>query len=587
VRKIKFMSLFLVFILFTVNFVVAAEGDDFLSGYECFEKLSDYEATDLLSGAKNGESEESFVFVFYKDTCGYSKKYIPQFCEYAEKNEIILYGLNRNDYRGWYGYSEFVRDNIITFPLVIAYNKETDTCVAGHTVHSVEHFHDMLINAGFDTQLDSDEKPTENNVQQTKELFSDVPENNPYFKAISYLTSLEIISGYEDNTFKPEATITRAETAAIIVRAGDLNTDYTRASIYEDVSNDFWGKKYIMAATRKGVLSGMGNGFFEPQSNVTHAQIIKILVCMQGDEEKATKQGGWPQGYIKVACDNGIITKNQFAKLQSTEHSNESATRGEVAEYVYKAMPFDDSLVLNVGGKDYFVGMPAAELSTPDEILASTYGFKWYVYGTDKYEDFFAAGIKDNEVVTLASAGEGFEYDGYRCGDIYDGEDTVTSYLCTDINDNNAVHGVFILNRSQKFDNVTGSEELAGESKMNFHFTNAFRVYHGKPAFKWNENAARAAQAHSEDMAENNYFSHDSMDGRKFSVRLTQEGILWKRCAENISAGRLLGFYAYDGWVNSSGHRTNMLGETKYLGVGAGFDKNSTYGCYFTQDFFS
>ncbi len=55
---------------------------------------------------------------------------------------------------------------------------------------------------------------------------------------------------------------------------------------------------------------------------------------------------------------------------------------------------------------------------------------------------------------------------------------------------------------------------------------------------------------------------------------------------ENIAAGRDDGIDAVDGWVNSSGHRDNMLKNSyTHLGVGTGYDVNSTYKYYATQVF--
>ena len=236
--------------------------------------------------------------------------------------------------------------------------------------------------------------------------------------------------------------------------------------------------------------------------------------------------------------------------------------------------------------------MTADGLETPDEILASTGNFKWYVYGTDTYQNFYSVGVDKNKIVALASTGNGFSYSGYKCGDIQADKEKKTC-IYTDSNDNNIIHSVFILDddygiRSWR-KQFPAVEQLSGESRMNFHFTNAFRVFHKLEPFKWSDKAAESAHLHSEDMATNNYFSHVNLNGLSSAERMSKQGINWWSCAENIAAGNImyLGFHSFDSWVNSSGHRLNMLRDNTYLGVGIAYTSNSDYNYYHTQNFFS
>jgi uncharacterized protein YkwD len=106
------------------------------------------------------------------------------------------------------------------------------------------------------------------------------------------------------------------------------------------------------------------------------------------------------------------------------------------------------------------------------------------------------------------------------------------------------------------------------------------------PPFKWNDKLFAAARGHSVDMAEHDYFSHDSLDGREFFERITTAGYQWSACAENIAAGYTSPETVMNGWMASPGHRANIL-STGYcdIGVGYAYDDASTYGHYWTQDF--
>jgi len=96
---------------------------------------------------------------------------------------------------------------------------------------------------------------------------------------------------------------------------------------------------------------------------------------------------------------------------------------------------------------------------------------------------------------------------------------------------------------------------------------------------------ATAARLHSEDMAARNYFSHTSLDGRSPWDRMRAQGYT-AGSGENIAAGYGTPAAVMTGWMNSSGHRANILNcSSRAIGVGIGRSSGSTYGTYWTQDF--
>jgi hypothetical protein len=102
----------------------------------------------------------------------------------------------------------------------------------------------------------------------------------------------------------------------------------------------------------------------------------------------------------------------------------------------------------------------------------------------------------------------------------------------------------------------------------------------------WDDALGSAARDHSTDMAYQNYFSHTSLDGRAFNQRITAAGYLYSTCGENIAAGYSSPQAVMNGWMNSPGHRANILNSAFCdLGVGYAFGSSSNYGHYWTQDF--
>jgi uncharacterized protein YkwD len=117
--------------------------------------------------------------------------------------------------------------------------------------------------------------------------------------------------------------------------------------------------------------------------------------------------------------------------------------------------------------------------------------------------------------------------------------------------------------------------------------TNAERAKAGCPALRTDPALSTAAQRHSEDMAARNFMGHTGSDGSNFVTRIERAGYTrWTRAAENVAAGHQTAADVVRGWMNSAGHRANILNcALRDIGVGHQFRQNTTYGHYWTQDF--
>lgn len=102
----------------------------------------------------------------------------------------------------------------------------------------------------------------------------------------------------------------------------------------------------------------------------------------------------------------------------------------------------------------------------------------------------------------------------------------------------------------------------------------------------WDNLLFMAARGHSDDMATHNYFSHTGLDGSSPGDRITEAGYVWNAYGENIAAGYATPEEAMEAWMNSSGHRANILNATFCdIGVGYAYAPTSTYDHYWTQNF--
>ncbi|MCP2260422.1 putative conserved protein YkwD, contains CAP (CSP/antigen 5/PR1) domain [Streptoalloteichus tenebrarius] len=124
---------------------------------------------------------------------------------------------------------------------------------------------------------------------------------------------------------------------------------------------------------------------------------------------------------------------------------------------------------------------------------------------------------------------------------------------------------------------------MSEEERAVAELTNAERQRAGCPALRIDDRLNASARGHSVDMASRNYFDHRSLDGRSFADRIRAAGYP-NPGAENIAAGQSTPEDVVRGWMNSPGHRANILNcDLKSLGVGMA--RGGSYRIYWTQNF--
>lgn len=120
--------------------------------------------------------------------------------------------------------------------------------------------------------------------------------------------------------------------------------------------------------------------------------------------------------------------------------------------------------------------------------------------------------------------------------------------------------------------------------------TNVERAKAGLQPLKLNNQLVDAAQDHSNDMAQDDFFSHTGADGSSVSDRVRASGYQYSTTGENIAAGQTTAAEVVRGWMNSPGHRANIL-NANYTEIGVGYEylQNDTgsvnYNHYWTQVF--
>lgn len=114
----------------------------------------------------------------------------------------------------------------------------------------------------------------------TESAFSDVSCSDWFAKYVMYLKLMAVIEGYEDGTFKPGASITRAEALKMMLYAkgmSDLNVDGVE-NMFSDVAEGDWFYAAVLKGYSMGIISGYEDGSFGPNKPITRAEFTKIFV---------------------------------------------------------------------------------------------------------------------------------------------------------------------------------------------------------------------------------------------------------------------------------------------------------------------
>lgn len=304
------------------------------------------------------------------------------------------------------------------------------------------------------------------------------------------------------------------------------------------------------------------------------------------------------------------------SKVMPEERQPEMPLKGDVYQWIGKS---SDELTETLGD--------------PIRKDDSAYGYTWWVY-TDHSSQYIQFGIQDNEISTIYATGKDLDVNPVQVGQSYKEINEQFSFL-DEVNYSKGVSTYnFHLNAEDLemrplvkvtddlfiqfyFDTFTKklssirvltadvllkhrqyeieyrgklpnepdlSDEAwakvdSGMEKQIFDITNVMRNQYDKSKLKWEEDVSEVAFMHSKDMAENNYFSHDSLDGRGLKERLAVKDIFYLSAGENIAAQYPDAPAAMEGWLNSEGHREALLNDA-YTHLGAGVHQ-----LYYTQNF--
>ncbi|GGG72036.1 cadherin-like beta sandwich domain-containing protein [Paenibacillus radicis (ex Gao et al. 2016)] len=166
----------------------------------------------------------------------------------------------------------------------------------------------------------------------TSPQFTDI-EGHWAASAIIQAASRGITSGYSDGSFRPNAPITRAEFAVLLVKALHIQGEGAQLQFSDNKAIGDWAKYYIALAVKEGIINGYSDGTFRPQGFITRAEMAVMLANVQHTKPETAAVTtfaddadipAWSKGAIKEIAEQGIVQGrggNKYAPMATASRA--------------------------------------------------------------------------------------------------------------------------------------------------------------------------------------------------------------------------------------------------------------------------
>ncbi|MBS7344079.1 MAG: S-layer homology domain-containing protein [Caryophanon sp.] len=418
--------------------------------------------------------------------------------------------------------------------------------------------------------------------------FSDVEKNMYYATPINWAAEKKIISGYADDTFKPKAQVTFDQ--FIKMYANSFSFETKGATTYAEFYD---------------VLRQYNIEFLYKNKYITRGDVAVLFAYATGSLDADLSSQPLHMYYEEAAqfmLDTQLSTGQQTGKTAAERFGAYNAlTRGQVVTFLYRANELQ--LLTIADNIRYISEIPL--FTAHDRIIRSyemTDDVTYYVLAHENpVANYEVQIVLDNEVIGGYYAVPQTTFLGYDIGAPFE-ENVITPtyYNVTPHIDRFAENEVRAVSyrhiRSKKEQrlqdalNITLYSNDEAISQLYSDLANEFRAKNDKSVLQPHATLTSASKLHSIDMAKNNYFSHTSLDGSEpwDRIDLISPSNTFMMMGENIAAGYPTIFDAHTGWINSPGHRQNLLAfHYEYIGFGAASQSNNELYPYYTTNFAS
>lgn len=338
--------------------------------------------------------------------------------------------------------------------------------------------------------------------------FYDVRKTAWYANAVRYVYQNHLFAGTDATTFSPEDYLTRAMLVSVLWRR-EGSPEVSEENPFWDVPDGTWYTKGVVWAASQGIVSGTGDGMFEPNANITREQLAAIMM-------RYTR-------HLSVDVVPGADLSS-FADADTVSFWAREAMSWANAAGILSGIPLDGALYLDPRGN----ATRAQAASILQRYITLTLGI----------EDVWDGEIEEPERSDFEEL------------PTFEPDETQLAYVL---------------------------EVL--------RLVNEERAKEGIAPLELSEELCSVATLKAQDMAVFGYFKHESPNFGAPDEMLDAFGIHWHLSGENIAAGYQTPKQVMDGWMDSPGHRANILDPGyKKLGVGY-FTGLGEYSSYWVQTF--
>ncbi|WP_188006746.1 S-layer-like y domain-containing protein [Sporosarcina sp. ANT_H38] len=181
------------------------------------------------------------------------------------------------------------------------------------------------------------------NTKAETRTFSDVKNipSHHFYEAVMNLSSRGVFGGYPDGTFKPGQSINRQHAAKFLALTLGLDTVNVKDPGFKDVSKKSAYYGYIAALVEAGIISGYVDNTFKPEANLTRKQMAKMLVLGFGIKAEGSQRNPfsdisdkqWHKSFVQTLYSNEITT----GTTPTTFSPNALVTRGQMASFIFRS----------------------------------------------------------------------------------------------------------------------------------------------------------------------------------------------------------------------------------------------------------
>ncbi len=150
-----------------------------------------------------------------------------------------------------------------------------------------------------------------------------------YAKAVAAMSAQGIINGFEDGSFGPKKTLTRAQAAKIlcVMLEGEKESALTKTETgFSDVPATHWAAKYVAYCVDKGIVAGVGDGKFDPNGQLSSAAFAKMLLVAYGKGGDGFTGAEWLQN-VQAAAEKTFLLYNLGDKVTTGSMERQKAAQ--------------------------------------------------------------------------------------------------------------------------------------------------------------------------------------------------------------------------------------------------------------------